>query len=600
MKTYRRRFRDRPPQRGRGVESVMNTINSTPIEPVIVNPESKFVVVTYWWGRNNVNANLQRPCPEDIMDLVRKRIYTEQAQSDPEISQAFAREEELENERWERENYELTVEETAEFLALRKKLREYNRALFARDDIKAQVVARRGEEIARLTAAGQFTPGRTYAQMIEHWEQTMRAANCNYLAANTEFPGGRDDYQYGINGKPVFIKRVLDALKDRGLAVLYIDGDMDIHSYPHIFDIEGVDFMARGWEIDPRDDPGYVGDGAHFNPYVFQTSGGTMYFGNTEAARRILDRWIEISAMPIHAGKADDRLLSMAYTAERMVLGTNIIQLPIEYLWLTDKYAKRFQPPHEDAKRSESIIEHAACLTGEERALEGTTFTDRHPEGYQFLDEALSIARDVPGGVLYEYIYFATPEMAEGMRPWLDYLKTAVSKFGPTKGFAVVPYDENFGQYNEIAEANTSQAKSVTINSSGPIVALERNTPIHVILACLSRGISVNLGGMPDSVIEGLAPEIDFAGINRTGLMDMKTYIASVEIETNAPMFLRPGNPVLLHLIRMCKTLEDINLHVKGSYMFLSRIRWRLIPAVIMVKKPAALFEQPVMRKIKK
>ena len=31
-------------------------------DPTIVNPDSKFVVVTYWWGRGNDNQNIARPC----------------------------------------------------------------------------------------------------------------------------------------------------------------------------------------------------------------------------------------------------------------------------------------------------------------------------------------------------------------------------------------------------------------------------------------------------------------------------------------------------------------------------------------------------------
>ena len=594
MKTYRNRFRDRRLQRGGEVEDVLNIINSTPIEPEIINPDSKFVVVTYWWGRPNINANLQRPCPEDVMDLIRKRIYVEEAQADPALSEVFRREEELEAERWERA---LTVEELEEFINARKKLRDFQRSLFARDGMKARVLARRKEEVARLTAAGQFTPGRTYGEMIEEWKASMRAANCNFFAANTEFPSAAD-YQFAINGKPVFIRRVLDALRDRNLGVLYIDGDMFIHRYPHVFDVENVDFMARGWEIDPRDDPGYVDDGAHFNPYIFQTSGGTMYFGNTDAARRILDRWIEISAEDEHKGKADDRLLSMAYTIERMVLGTNIVQLPIEYLWLTDKYNRRFVPPNDDARRAESIIEHPACLTGEERALEGTTFTDRQPEGYQLLDHALSIVRDIPGGYLYEYIYFDTPEMAEDMRPWLDYFRRAVPAFGPSKGFEVVAYNDRFGEFNAIAEENTTQAGQVTVNSPGPIAQLPQGTPIPVILAHLAGGISVNLGGLPEEIIEQLNPGIEFAALNRGPVTNPETFIIKINVETNGPMLLRAGNPVLMNLLRMCASIEDINRHLQNSYMFLSRIRWKLVPTSLLVKKPVAFQEQFVKKPV--
>ena len=44
-------------------------ISATEAEPTIVNPESTFVVVTYWWGRGNLNSNTARPCISFYEDL---------------------------------------------------------------------------------------------------------------------------------------------------------------------------------------------------------------------------------------------------------------------------------------------------------------------------------------------------------------------------------------------------------------------------------------------------------------------------------------------------------------------------------------------------
>ena len=41
---------------------LINIIPSINKQPSIINPESKFVVVTYWWGHGNMNANIARPC----------------------------------------------------------------------------------------------------------------------------------------------------------------------------------------------------------------------------------------------------------------------------------------------------------------------------------------------------------------------------------------------------------------------------------------------------------------------------------------------------------------------------------------------------------
>ena len=43
------------------------------------NPASNFVVVTYWWGRGNLNRNMARPCTnfyEDYLKQVNKHMMT--------------------------------------------------------------------------------------------------------------------------------------------------------------------------------------------------------------------------------------------------------------------------------------------------------------------------------------------------------------------------------------------------------------------------------------------------------------------------------------------------------------------------------------------
>ena len=49
-------------------------VESVKKEPTIVNPDSKFVVVTYWWGHNNVNNNIARPCISFYEDYINRLI----------------------------------------------------------------------------------------------------------------------------------------------------------------------------------------------------------------------------------------------------------------------------------------------------------------------------------------------------------------------------------------------------------------------------------------------------------------------------------------------------------------------------------------------
>jgi hypothetical protein len=43
-------------------KTVKGIITRKQVAPTIVNESSKFVVVTYWWGRNKDNLNTMRPC----------------------------------------------------------------------------------------------------------------------------------------------------------------------------------------------------------------------------------------------------------------------------------------------------------------------------------------------------------------------------------------------------------------------------------------------------------------------------------------------------------------------------------------------------------
>jgi hypothetical protein len=57
-------------------------------------------------------------------------------------------------------------------------------------------------------------------------------------------------------------------------------------------------------------------------------------------------------------------------------------------------------------------------------------------------------------------------------------------------------------------------------------------------------------------------------------LGDPKEYPTRIDVDTTKPIYFSAKNPILTQLITMCKTLEDINVHLEESYVFMSRIRW--------------------------
>ncbi len=494
-------------------------INKTPLIPFIVNDNSNFVIITYWWGRGNLNKNLQYPCPEDVTD------------KNP-----------------------LSV------------------------------------------------PPMKFEDMIEDWKRTCYRHKCNYLVAEyPEFavPGG---YQMAINAKPLFIKKALEAVNGRG--VVYIDGDMSVNKYPAIFDIRNIDFMARGWNIDPRASIHYRSNPC-YDPFIFETSGGTMYFGPTKQAKFLLDLWAKSSNKPMFAGKADDRILSMIYTMKNLSLPINTIQLPIEYLWLTQHYTPiegKTYLSKKDYDMREIYFEHPACLTSEERAADQGAAKNRQPKFYENLIE-YQIDCHNSGGFFYEYIAFPNKDHVKCLQPYLNFIgrtilyrdQTDLDEEGepePVPALYVIKYDDTYGKYKDIANNNIKKVDQfvnsvigdismirVIIDNSlakpaftSDVIRTREQDAIAVIVACLKRAHNVLY--IPEgtkykkskSLFKEINNGMEFVAFNDSD-NDMRPLLL-----TNRMMYFKSSNSILQHMLLMCNTLSDVNIQLKSA-MFIQRIR---------------------------
>lgn len=304
-------------------------INKTTKKPTIVNAKSKFVIITYWWGRGNKNKNTRKPCYDPDAPIEKEAI--------------------------------------------------------------------------------------TYEEMIKNWENACMRANCNFLAVEyPEFavPGG---YQLAINAKPLFIKKAIELCEGRG--VVYIDGDMPVRKYPHVFDMENYDFMARHWNIDPRSSKHYK-NSVCIDSTIFETSGGIMYFNSTFGSYRLLDNWIFHTFYKINMGKADDRILSLIMGNKLYTYQLRIFLLPVEYLWLSDLYDAYLK----NAKNN-IIIEHPECLTTEELAQEQGAANNREPKFYtKVVTDYIECSKF--GGFFWEHIFFENEKQLATFKPYLSYLKS--------------------------------------------------------------------------------------------------------------------------------------------------------------------------------
>ena len=583
-------------------------IDKYEIKPVIVNPASRFVVATYWWGRGRMNANMTRPCPDVHVEQIKEEIFEDNVEDDATLKAFNEKYVEMKREILAMTDAELATsageEKKKKWIVMKAKFNVYRQRMIdnekkltpeqealppgdpgRRSKFDRRLVKRKAEppytgpDRNKDGTGGISRPPITIDAMIERWKSSMAAANCNYIAQ--EYPEFTTDwpkyYQSAINAKPLFIKKALESCQGR--TVLYIDGDMLIHKYPKIFDMPGVDFFAQGWVNDPRTNKNFVRRPC-FDPYIFETSGGTMAYSNTATAMKLLDDWSAAAHTLSNFGKAEDRVLSMIFTRQNMVMPVNVVQLPIEYLWLTDKYVNfDFNYPALDGSTKlaadirNAIIEHPECLTAEEAAKDQGAAEDRSPVGYnkEVTDRAICTRL---GGDFYECVFFSSPGMVDSMGPYLDYMKNAKNTNGE-KMFNIIPWDETYGKYTVVASKNILAAKDVqTPLPAEDFVVLPPTTSIPEIIYFLHNGKDVHI----NAKVEGLGPEIQAAATN-VGPRFLKRYVPEIKLDLAKPLFFSSKSRVVGCLLRMCKDLQGLNVLMNNSYMFVSRIRWAMTQA---------------------
>jgi len=725
------------------IGNLSDIINTKEIQPVIVNDNSNFVVVTYWWGRDRQNQNTARPCISffegiinQVQNLCLKTLGT--ASDDISIQQIFKNLEkivsglssfkkiidgnsnsynqmifydlELQNNQpdshnnaliklekmktmnktpkhFEYKNTEYTVRLFTmimiEMITLSKKnyvllfdtnkrikeLKEYvlsnskqideleKKRILAEIKILNQELNTKKEDIKKLLKQKQnysnkkmkefnnmsiyeilhdqfrFLNPMNYETMIEKWQRECEKFNCNHMAVEyPEFalPGG---YQLAINAKPLFIKKALEACGER--SVLYIDGDMFIRKYPKIFDIKDVDFMARGWWIDPRSS-WKMEESITYDPYTFETSGGTMMFSQSNESKQLIGKWVEEASKPHQVGKADDRILSLVFNTYKFLTSLKVIQLPIEYLWLTLDYDDRMLDMVYDYNKYKMdntiIIEHSECLTSEDTASGSGAASDRTPKFYGYLEENI----DPVSEQFHEYIMFPTKDMVEAFQSYLEYMQGVQyindgNEILLKKGFVnlenpdeneqplyITSYDNKYGNikyphdnsltYNDVAAINTKRSEgmnikglaledkgnnTIEINNFYVLMKEENNTQynhskiISLIIKLLKSGKEViynpvSMDGYDKELYDKLikdknskfeSMEFIFAPDFTNANTQTSNYFYKPLIMTNQAMFFKPSD-ILIKFLTMFLSLDDLSMYINyGSYEFMSRVR---------------------------
>ena len=458
-----------------------------------------------------------------------------------------------------------------------------------------------------------------FETMISNWETNCQKNNCNYLAIEyPEFarPGG---YQLAINAKPLFIQKALQLCGGR--AVLYIDGDMNIRKYPNIFDIEDVDFMARGWWIDPRSSYKMT-ESIMYDPYLFETSGGTMYFSQTLESKQLINLWIKEAAKPAQVGKADDRVLSLIFNSQKFLCNMKIIQLPIEYLWLTLDYDERLLEEAYDwnqVKMEESIfIDHPECLTSEDTATGAGASSDRTPKYYSFLEELVPVSEQ-----LHEFIMFPNEQMVSSFSSYFDFMNNVfylddgnpdLEELGlidiedPANNeqpLYITKYSDKYGNkkypgenetMNEVVDINMQRAKNMNLEGLQLITSANfteiQNTDnsidpakmVSLIIRLLNDGQTViynpvNMPGYNPNIYTKIIEKRETIYKNLCFVFNPNiqsfrfSNFFKPQMNLNQAILFRP-DPIFIQFLSMFLSLDDFSTLINnGSYEMMSRIR---------------------------
>jgi hypothetical protein len=234
-------------------------------------------------------------------------------------------------------------------------------------------------------------------------------------------------------------------------------------------------------------------------------------------------------------------------------------------------YEQQRSAMHGYADPCDAIIEHPACLTSEDTATAGTT-TNRTPVGY---DEAIYDHQkcDTYGGVFYEYIFFPTERMVSTFGPYLQYMRRAVHHETKQPLYKVVSFADKYGEFNPTAQKNFEDSSKVQVSVTTGLAKLPIGSSISSIMAHLEAGVDVQVGDDTRPLTEGTDCRIVLIDEYVTKYIDVSN-LRDIQIKTSSPIYFSANNSVLLHLLAMCSTLEEINKHLKASYIFASRIRW--------------------------
>lgn len=163
------------------------------------------------------------------------------------------------------------------------------------------------------------TKNLTYGAQIDRMIEDCRRLKINYCF--TEYPifVKTKQYQLAIGLKGVFISNCIERFNK---TVVYIDSDLQIVQYPHIFDIDADCFFLNWNEYQLN----------CYNPYQVELPGGIMAFGNTFGGKALLKILNEYMLKHLHL--VEDKSFSGIISRHMMNTYLRCVWIPANYLYM--------------------------------------------------------------------------------------------------------------------------------------------------------------------------------------------------------------------------------------------------------------------------
>jgi hypothetical protein len=162
--------------------------------------------------------------------------------------------------------------------------------------------------------------GMTYGQQADRLVENCKNLGLNYNVVEFPIFAEKKIYQTALGLKGEFIMNCLNDFPDYN--VIFLDADLQILRYPHLFEIDADCFFLNWNEYEYK----------CYNPYQVELPGGILGFANNHAAKTMLS--ILNDYMINHLNLAEDKSFSGIITRHFMNTYLRCIWLPYNYMYM--------------------------------------------------------------------------------------------------------------------------------------------------------------------------------------------------------------------------------------------------------------------------